>query len=67
MFDAAKNRYYTNLIKEDEIHYDRRISWDNETIRELKISMEDLSRKIRKIVGEQIKLFEGVQRRCPIK
>lgn len=45
-------------------HYDRWVSWDDETIRELEIAMEELPEKVRKTVREQVEVFEEVKRRC---
>ena len=64
-YDAAGNRYYANFIKEDGRHYDRWISWNDETIRTLQISMDSLPGKVLKTVQEQIEVFEEVNRRCP--
>ena len=69
-YDAAGNRYYANFIKEDGClygrHYDRWISWDDDTIQELQISIDNLPEKVLKTVQEQIAVFEEVNRRCPI-
>lgn len=69
-YDAAGNRYYANFIKEDGRlygrHYDRWISWDDDTIQELQISIDNLPEKVLKTVQEQIAVFEEVNRRCPV-
>ena len=67
-YNEDEKRYYTNFIKEDGRlygrHYDRWVSWDDETIRELEIAMEELPEKVRKTVRDQIEVFEEVKRRC---
>lgn len=69
-YDAAENRYYANFVKEDGRlygrHYDRWVSWDAETIRELQISMDNLPEKVLRTVHEQIEVFEEVNKRCHI-
>ena len=47
--------------------YDRWVSWDDETIRELEVAMEELPEKVRKTVREQVEVFEEVKRRCMVK
>ena len=47
-------------------HYDRWVSWDDEAIQELEVTMKDLPEKVRKTVREQVEVSEEVKRRCMV-